>query len=130
MLRNPADATYSYFKMKMRRSDDPVHRMYFKKYRKYTPEMFKEYLDDDIFSGKDQRFSYDIWLKEYLKYFPRESIKIIIFEEIIREPERILTEIQEFILAYATSQTQACLHLATARGSNTPPLGADMLKRS
>jgi len=26
------------------------------------------------------------------------------------------------ILAYATSQTQACLHLATARGSNTPPL--------
>lgn len=97
MLRNPADATYSYFKMKMRRSDDPVHRMYFKKYRKYTPEMFKEYLDDDIFSGKDQRFSYDIWLKEYLKYFPRESIKIIIFEEIIREPERILAEIQEFI---------------------------------
>lgn len=97
MLRNPADATYSYFKMKMRRSDDPIHRMYFKKYRKYTPEMFKEYLEDDIFSGKDRRFSYDIWLKEYLKYFDRESIKIIFFEEIIREPQRILSEIQEFI---------------------------------
>lgn len=97
MLRNPADATYSYFKMKMRRSDDPIHRMYFKKYKKYTPEMFNEYLDDDIFSGKDQRFSYDIWLKEYLKYFSKDSIKIIFFEEIIREPERILSEIQEFI---------------------------------
>lgn len=97
MLRNPADATYSYFKMKMRRSDDPIHRMYFKKYRKYSPKMFQEYMKDDIFSGKDQRFSYDIWLKEYLKYYDKDSIKIIIFEEIIKEPERILREVQEFI---------------------------------
>ena len=41
-----------------------------------------------------------------------------------------ISEVCAFILAYATSQTQACLHLATARGSNTPPLGADLLKRS
>ncbi len=34
---------------------------------------------------------------------------------------------KDFILAYATSQAQACLHLATARGSNTPPLGAGYL---
>ena len=33
-----------------------------------------------------------------------------------------------FILAYATSQTQACLHLATARGSNTPPLYGELAK--
>lgn len=33
-----------------------------------------------------------------------------------------------FILAYATSQTQACLHLATARGSNTPPLWGELAK--
>lgn len=97
MLRNPADATYSYFKMKMRRSDNPIHRMYFKKYKKYSPKMFREYMEDDIFSGKDQRFSYDIWLKEFLNYYDRDSIKIIFFEEIIREPERVLKEIQEFI---------------------------------
>ena len=97
MLRNPADATYSYFKMMMRRSDDPIHRMYFKKYKKYCPEMFQEYMKDDIFSGKDQRFSYDIWLKEYLKFFDRESIMLVFFEEIIKEPEKILAEIQKFI---------------------------------
>lgn len=70
--------------MKMRRSDDPIHRMYFKKYKRYTPEMFKEYLDDDIFSGKDQRFSYDIWMKEYLKFYPRDSIKIIFLRRLSR----------------------------------------------
>lgn len=97
MLRNPADATYSYFKMMMRRSGDPIHRMYFKKYRKYSPKMFQEYMNDDIFSGKDQRFSYDIWLKEFLQYYNKDSIKLIFFEEIIKEPERILREVQEFI---------------------------------
>ena len=97
MLRNPADATYSYFKMKMRRSDDPTHRMYFKKYRKYSPKMFQEYLKDDIFSKKDQRFTYDIWLKEFLQYYDKDSIKLLFFEEIIKEPERILREVQEFL---------------------------------
>lgn len=97
MLRNPADATYSYFKMMMRRSGDPIHRMYFKKYKKYSPKMFQEYMNDYIFSGKDNRFLYDIWLKEYLQYYERDAIKLIFFEELIREPERILCDIQEFI---------------------------------
>lgn len=97
MLRNPADATYSYFKMMMRRSDNPIHRMYFRKYKKYSPKMFQEYLNDDIFSQKDQRFSYDIWLKDFLQYYDKDSIKLIFFEEIVREPERILKEVQEFI---------------------------------
>lgn len=97
LLRNPADATYSYFKMMMRRSDDAIHRMYFKKFKKYSPEMFQEYMKDDIFSEKDKRFLYDIWLKEFLQYFDKSAIKIIFFEELIKEPEKILQEIQEFI---------------------------------
>lgn len=97
LLRNPADATYSYFKMMMRRSDDAIHRMYFKRFKKYSPEMFQEYMKDDIFSEKDKRFLYDIWLKEFLQYFDKSAIKIIFFEELIKEPEKILQEIQEFI---------------------------------
>lgn len=97
LLRNPADATYSYFKMMMRRSDDAVHRMYFKKFKRYSSEMFQEYMKDDIFSEKDKRFLYDIWLKEFLQYFDRSSIKIIFFEELVKEPEKILKEVQEFI---------------------------------
>ncbi|HBI61268.1 MAG TPA: hypothetical protein DDY31_08670, partial [Lachnospiraceae bacterium] len=56
ILRNPADAVYSYFKMRMSQSDDPIHQMYFKKYRKYSSKMFYEYMEDDIFSGKNQSF--------------------------------------------------------------------------
>lgn len=97
MLRNPADATYSYFKMKMRRSDDPTHRVYFKKFGKYSPKMFQEYLKDYIFSKKDQRFSYDIWIKEYLQYYKKDSIMVIFFEEIIKDPEQTMKKIQEFI---------------------------------
>lgn len=97
MLRNPMNATYSYFKMMMRRSYEPRQRMYYKKYGKYCPEMFEDYMEDYIFSGQDQRFCYDVWLKEYLQFWKKEDIKIIFFEEIIKEPERILKEVQEFI---------------------------------
>ena len=97
LLRNPAEATYSYFKMMMRRSEDPTHRMYFKRFKKYSPRMFQEYMKDDIFSGKDERFVYDIWLKEFLQYFDKNNMKIIFFEELIKEPEKILQEVQEFI---------------------------------
>lgn len=97
MMRNPADATYSYFKMMMRRSYEPAQREYFRKYGKYTPEMFQDYMQDYIFSQKEQRFCYDIWMKEYLQFYKKEDIMIILFEEIIKEPERILKEVQEFI---------------------------------
>lgn len=97
MLRNPADATYSYFKMMMRRSYSPKQREYFRKYGRYSPEMFQDYLEDFIFSQKDLRFCYDIWLKEYLQFYEKERIMVIFFEEIINEPGRILKEVQQFI---------------------------------
>lgn len=97
LLRNPADATYSYYKMKMRRSDDPKHRMYFKKYRKYSLDMFHAYLEDDIFSKRDQRFSYDIWIKEYMQFYGKDSVMIIFFEELIQDTENVMNKIQEFI---------------------------------
>lgn len=97
ILRNPADAVYSYFNMRMRQSDDPIHQMYFKKYRKYSSKMFYEYMEDDIFSGKNQIFSYDIWIKEYLKFYKREDIMILFFEEIVKKPEKILNKVQKFI---------------------------------
>lgn len=97
ILRNPADAVYSYFKMRMRQSDDPIHQMYFKKYRKYSSKMFYEYMEDDIFSGKNQSFFYDIWIKEYLKFYNQEDIMILFFEEIIRKPEKVLKKVQKFI---------------------------------
>ena len=59
--------------------------------------MLHAYLEDYIFSRKEQRFSYDIWMKEYLHFYQKDRIMIILFEDIIKEPEKILTEVQEFI---------------------------------
>ncbi len=57
--------------------------------------MFQEYLQDYIFSRKDQRFAYDIWLKEYLQFYEKEAIMEIFLEEIIKESEWVLREVQE-----------------------------------
>ena len=97
VLRNPADATYSYFKMMMRRSVDPRPMEYYKKYRKYSPEMFQDYMQDHVFSDNDHRFQYDVWIQDYLKYYPKEQMMFVFFEELLKEPERLLKEIQKFI---------------------------------
>lgn len=97
VLRNPASATFSYFRMMVRRSVEKEFAQYYKKYWKYTPKMFQDYMQDFIFSGREKRFLYDVWIQEYLQYFKKEQMMFILFEELIREPERILREVQEFI---------------------------------
>lgn len=97
MLRDPADAAYSDFKMQMRRNDKPGLEKYYKKYKRYTSKMFQDYMQDAILSDRNKKYQYDIWIKEYLEYYKKEQMMFVIFEEIIREPERVLAEIQEFI---------------------------------
>lgn len=97
LVRNPVSATYSYFIMMMKRSMDARLRTYYKKYKKFTIEMFRDYMNDYIFSGKDQRFCYTKWIKEYLRFYDPSSIKIVFMEELIQKPNRIMKEIQEFI---------------------------------
>lgn len=97
MMRNPVDATYSYFKMMMRRSQYMQQVNYYKKFKKFDINMFDLYIDDYILSGKDKRYCYADYIEKYLEYFPKENIKFVFFEEIIKEPTRIMNEIQEFI---------------------------------
>lgn len=97
LVRNPISATYSYFMMMMKRSMDPKLRTYYKKYGKFTLDMFHDYMKDYIFTGKDQRFVYAKWIREYLRYYDPESIKIVFLEDMIRNTESVMDEIQEFI---------------------------------
>ena len=124
MMRNPADATFSFFKMMMKRSSDSKQREYYHRHGKFSDKMFQEYLQDYIFSRKDQRFAYDIWLKEYLQFYPKEAIMVIFLEEIIKEPERVLREVQEFIgvepieikeLPHSNSGTRVARNYLSAR---------------
>lgn len=97
MVRNPMSATYSYFKMLLRKSTDFRHVNYYLKYFHFDVRMFDRYIKDYILSGKETRFCYIDWIREYLKYFKRENIKIVVFEELIRDPKNIMNEIQDFI---------------------------------
>ncbi|MDO4166290.1 MAG: sulfotransferase domain-containing protein [Eubacteriales bacterium] len=97
LVRNPVGATYSYFIMMMKRSMDPKLRTYYHKYKKFTPEMFHDYLHDYIYSGKDQRFCYTKWIKEYLRYYDPDSIHIVFMEDLICHPESTMNEIQTFL---------------------------------
>ncbi len=97
MMRNPIDATYSNFKMLMKNPKEKKQAMYFKKHNKFHVDMFDDYMEDYIFSGKDQRYQYNICVQQYIDTFGKDNVMLVFFEEIIREPGRILNEIQEFI---------------------------------
>lgn len=97
MVRNPASATYSYFKMLMRKTNEMRQVNYYKKYRHFDVRMFDDYISDYILSKEDTRFCYMDWIDEYLKYFDKKNIMVIIFEEFIRDPKSVMDEIQAFI---------------------------------
>lgn len=97
MMRNPADATYSYFKMLMRRTKVRKQVEYYRKFKKFDVRMFDLYIQDYILSGKEKRYCYADCIEEYLKYFDKENIKFVFFEEIIKNPTEIMDEIQDFI---------------------------------
>lgn len=97
LVRNPVHATYSYFIMMMKRSMDPRLRSYYKKYKKFSIEMFHDYIHDYILSERDQRFCYTKWIQEYLRFYDPASIRVIFMEDLIQDTENSMSEIQEFI---------------------------------
>lgn len=97
MMRNPVDATYSNFKMRMRRTKHKSYVDYYKDTKVFNVEMFGKYIDHAVIGGKDERYRYTDCVEEYINYFGRENVKLVIFEEIISDTKRIMKEIQEFI---------------------------------
>lgn len=97
MVREPSSATFSYYKMLMRRPRKMDYVEYYKEHKKYSVEIFTDFIEDKIFSEKVDRFQYDRWIADYLKYFSKDQIKIIVFEELLRDTKRIMDEIQDFI---------------------------------
>lgn len=97
MMRNPANATYSYFKMMMRRTQFKKQLKYYLKFNRFDVSLFDKYMEDYVITGKEHRFSYDTVINEYLKYWPKENVHFVIFEEMLQDTERVLDEVQRFI---------------------------------
>ena len=106
MMRNPADATYSYFRMMMRRTKKRKQVEYYRKFKKFDVRMFDLYIEDYILSGKEKRYCYADCIEQYLKYFDLKNIKFVFLEEIIQNPTKVMDEIQEFIGVKRKKYTQ------------------------
>lgn len=97
MVRNPADAAYSYFKMLMRKTTSKKQVKYYRRYFRYNVKMFDDYIKDYLVTERNARFKYIDYIKKYEEYFGKENIKVIFFEEFIKNPEQIMNEVQDFI---------------------------------
>jgi len=98
MLRDPAAAEFSMFKMKARYVYHPRYVEYFKKHKKFGQPMFMDYVENFLMkNGAGRRFDYAYWIDDYLKYYPRENIKIVLMEDMLKKPAETLNEIQEFL---------------------------------
>ncbi|MCD7824472.1 MAG: sulfotransferase [Clostridiaceae bacterium] len=97
MMRNPIDATFSNFKMLMKNPTEIRQIFYYIRHNKYHADMFDNYLRDYIYSGKDTRYQYSAYVRQFIDVFGSENVKLVIFEELISDTTRVMDEIQEFI---------------------------------
>ncbi len=93
LVRNPRDAVYSLFKMHMRNSSSAAIR-YMNKYGKISPKVFAEWVESENYKNI---YKYMDCVKEYLKYYKKENIKIIVFEDLVRDTSHSMDELQKYI---------------------------------
>lgn len=95
LLRNPVYATFSLFKMHNRGGNAGLEDSYEKNGRFYD-EMFEEYFKQCVSQGT-YIYEYIHWIEQFWKYYPKEQIKIVFFEELIKNPESEIDDILEFV---------------------------------
>lgn len=97
VVRNPVNTLYSNFKMAFRNEmvtleSDPMELNMMGEYDHVCPEMFDGY-------AKENRYKrlYSNYIREYLKYYPMEQIKIIVCEELLKDTNAQMNELQAFL---------------------------------
>ena len=85
VLRNPVDRAYSHFHHQLRRGEE-------------TCLSFEAAMSNQNCLAGYRNFGlYAQHLQPYFKYFPREHIKIILFEDLVQDPEEILNQLFLFL---------------------------------
>lgn len=95
MVRNPVEAAFSSFKMHNRLGLGEMENAY-RKNGRFCEEMFEAYvahcMEEETYFAE-----YVQWIEEYLQYYPENQVKVVIFEELIKEPQRIINDILIYI---------------------------------
>lgn len=96
MIRNPVNALFSMFKMAARTGSDgeELPRIYQNCTR--CEEMFTEYLKHRAEQQTLTQMHYAFYLAQFYQLFPREQIKIVLFEELIQNPGEQINDILAF----------------------------------
>lgn len=97
IVRNPTKALFSQFKMQTRTGSGGkgVETLYDR--CNSCEEMFTEYLQQKMKWQGLTPMNYFFWIEQFYKLFPKEQIKVVIFEELIREPRSVMNSILEFL---------------------------------
>lgn len=90
-VRNPVRVLKSCFKMAMREVDGSGFPL-IKKYGAICPELMREFIEENY-----RRFIYVDFIRMYERYYSVPNIKIVIAEELIKDPQTQMDEIQAFI---------------------------------
>jgi hypothetical protein len=82
-LRNPIEKLHSSYWSRTRYT------------RKYTNQSFEESIEHDPRFLREAFYAKH--LKRYLKYFQREQIKVVLFEDIVQQPEQTIRDVFSFL---------------------------------
>lgn len=95
LVRNPVNALFSRFKMDSRtRGGVAIKESYQKFGGVYKNEVFQEYYKR---GSAATMFRYTDYIQQFLECWPSDQIKIVLFEEMIKNPRKIMNEILQFI---------------------------------
>ena len=83
-LRDPVSRAYSAFSHYMRTGRIPVH------------SDFATCLKQDLY-GLRSMGAYFTHLRHYLNYFPREKLLVLVYENLVKDPQRAITDCLEFL---------------------------------
>ncbi len=94
LVRNPIESTFSRFKMMLRGSI--MAEAFYQKYDQFSLRMFDDYIDQN-----DRRSlavsRYIDWINEFRRYYSDDQIKIVYFEELIKQTRTVMNELLKFV---------------------------------
>ncbi len=93
LVRNPVEAAFSDFKMALRNGEEYCDSAY-QGHKRFSMEMFDEFIDNPVALNV---FDYIHWINECARYYPRKQIRIILFEELIKNTDKVMDDILQFI---------------------------------
>lgn len=96
LVRNPVHAVFSDFKMENREGMAGLELAYQSK-GAYYQEMFDEFFERIVNEERVLVWEYAYWIRQFIKRYTKQQIRIVFFEELVRNTQRELNGILQFL---------------------------------